>query len=358
MSFFADFLRQKAPKRGAEAPAYYQKALSAFETIMAGYFAAALALTSWAAGGFQWVPALMFAVTLLYFIGRSRIRMFLHFPLCALICVVWMIWYVPMIGWGTGSQHFLLALLLFSFFNIFIPPWVKVLICGVLLAFRYSLYAFSLAHPALIDINAAASIVLQILNSTTVFIQISICCILFSSSIQNTERELRINNQLLHREAGTDPLTGMYNRRAMLDAIDLYQKEHPMEPFSVAIADLDLFKNVNDTYGHSCGDYTLRQIAALFLERADTDYTVCRWGGEEFCFLLPGKNIDEARVVMMEVNHAVHQLPLSYEGHSFSVTVTIGVEENDFRSPVQAILEKADEKLYMGKKKGRNCVVA
>ena len=134
-------------------------------------------------------------------------------------------------------------------------------------------------------------------------------------------------------------------------------KSTPNEIYSIAIADIDFFKNVNDTYGHNCGDYTLKTLADLFQSLAPERYSVCRWGGEEFCFFIPGKNLDEAGVIMFGVQQAVKRLRLEYEGTAFSITITIGVAENDFRSPTAAILEQADQKLYQGKMNGRDQVV-
>ena len=131
----------------------------------------------------------------------------------------------------------------------------------------------------------------------------------------------------------------------------------PNDIYSIAIADIDFFKNVNDTFGHNCGDYTLKELAALFQSLAADSFSVCRWGGEEFCFYLPGKNLDEAGAIMFSVQQAVKKLRLEYEGAKFSISITIGVAENDFRSPTAAILEQADQKLYRGKMNGRDQVV-
>jgi len=114
---------------------------------------------------------------------------------------------------------------------------------------------------------------------------------------------------------------------------------------------------VNDTYGHNCGDYTLKELAALFMNTAADKYRVCRWGGEEFCFFLPGMNIDEAGREMHDVNIAVRRKKLRYEDVDYSITITIGVEENDFKSSMDQILDRADRKLYMGKVSGRDQVV-
>lgn len=142
----------------------------------------------------------------------------------------------------------------------------------------------------------------------------------------------------------------------MLDSLNDFVAANPALPYSVAIADIDFFKKVNDTYGHPCGDATLKALAGLFMER-DAKYTVCRWGGEEFCFFLPGLNLDEAGVILHDLCNAVRKLPLRFGDAAFSITITIGVEENDFQSPPDVILEKADRKLYMGKVNGRDQVV-
>ena len=86
-------------------------------------------------------------------------------------------------------------------------------------------------------------------------------------------------------------------------------------------------------------------------------YTVCRWGGEEFCFFMPGLNLDEAGVLMQDLNYAAEKMELKYDDCEFSITITIGVEEYDFVSPLEELLDSADEKLYMGKNSGRNKVI-
>ena len=156
---------------------------------------------------------------------------------------------------------------------------------------------------------------------------------------------------------GIDPLTGLPNRRSMIERIERFYKESGDQPFSIAIADLDYFKKVNDTYGHNTGDYTLVRLTELFAEHSMGRYNVCRWGGEEFCFFMPGMNLDEAGTLMNDLCFAVEKLKLEHEGKEFSITITIGVEENDFSSPLEDLLNSADEKLYMGKEAGRNRVV-
>ena len=192
------------------------------------------------------------------------------------------------------------------------------------------------------------------MNSTIFFLLVALICIVLSSSIQDAERQLRLDNETLNKEAGTDPLTGLPNRRDMISLIEDFQKQNPEHVFSVAIADIDFFKKVNDTYGHACGDYTLIQLTNLFKSESRERFTAARWGGEEFCFFLPDLNLDEAGQIMNDLSYAVEKMPLDFEDKHFNITITVGVEETDFHSSLDQLLDSADEKLYLGKNSGRN----
>ena len=93
------------------------------------------------------------------------------------------------------------------------------------------------------------------------------------------------------------------------------------------------------------------------MEKAESKYTDCRWGGEEFCFFLPEQNLDEAGIIMHDLHTAVGKMPLHYEDIDYKITITIGVEENDFQSTMEDLFNRADRKLYMGKANGRDQVV-
>ena len=357
MSLLTDFLRKKAPRPGAEIPAYYRRALAISEILLAVYFPLNVILFFWSTRQAQWMPIAMFVMVMAGLMLIGRLPMRVSFGLYAAITLVWSFWYVKTFGWSCGGQHFLILLLFLTFFNIYEPPWLKLFYFVALISFRMLLFSYSLSFPPLYALSTSTSIAFQTLNSLMFFIMMAALCILFSSNLQETERKLRLDNQELHKEAGTDPLTQLPNRRAMLNDIDLYQLKWPGETFSVAIADIDFFKKVNDTYGHNCGDYTLRMLADLFREKAGEAYSVCRWGGEEFCFFLPRKNLDEAGRVLFDICNDVRHMKLRFEDVEFSITITVGVEENDFTSPLKDILEQADQKLYMGKKSGRDQVV-
>ena len=358
MKHLREFLHQKAPEAGTETPPYYYNTLSANQKILAVYFLVSTILISLNNQQFAVIPAVFFAVTCLCIYSAKDMTMYWLLGTYTVTTFLYTGWFVYAFGWACGGQHLLLPLLLLNFFNIFIQPWLKIVNTLLLFLFRMLLFAFAMNNVPIYLLSSNMNIIFQLMNSTALFLMLSLDCIYLSNNVQETERELRINNQELSKEAETDPLTQLPNRRSMLDLISVFRLSFPETPFSVAIGDIDHFKNINDTYGHNCGDFTLTELSKLLREKAAAnEYSVCRWGGEEFCFFLPGKNVDEAWNAMFDVCESVRKMPLNFEGTEFSITITIGIEENDYRSSLEQIMDKADKKLYMGKVAGRNRVV-
>ncbi len=357
MSFLSDFLHQEVPKSGVAMPAYYRKALFISEVILAAYFLASIVLLFFTTGTLFWVPIGILAGTIICILDIDHINARINLVCFAVIVGAWLAWFVYRFGWSAGSPNILVPILPLIFFNIYEPPVGKLVYSLNLVIFRVLLFALSLGHAPIEALDRTDNLVFQIINSVVPMLILTVDFILFSSSIQARERVLTINNQALHREAGTDPLTGLPNRRTLLDEIEQFLRDNPDSQYSIAIADIDFFKKINDTYGHSCGDETLKTLATLFMEAAEGKYRVCRWGGEEFCFFMPNMNIDEAGREMTDVNIAVRRRKLRFGESECFVTITIGVEENDFKSTLEQILDRADRKLYMGKVGGRDQVV-
>lgn len=357
MNFFTEFLRMKAPKSGKEMPAYYRKALGVTAVLLIVYFLASFLLFGLARGSWQIVPLIGAAIMGVMLPNIKRMGPRAAGLTASFVIEAWCLWSVHYFGWNSSAQQFLIAPLILSFFNIYEKPKLKLLFCASIIAFRLALYIHSTHNAEIFTLVGKTRMAFQCFNTVFVYTLVALMCMLFSTSVQSAERQLRLANQELHKEAGTDPLTQLPNRRAMMDRINAYLKRSPDEPFGVAIADIDFFKNVNDTYGHNCGDYTLRELSAKFREICGDSIYVCRWGGEEFCFFMPQMNLDDAGFKMQDVNYAVKNMPLSFEGNDFSITITIGVSENDFHSPMETILDEADRKLYMGKESGRDKVV-
>lgn len=157
----------------------------------------------------------------------------------------------------------------------------------------------------------------------------------------------------------TDGLTGLYNRRHFECNFEreFLRAERYSSKLSLAMIDIDFFKKINDTYGHGCGDYVLREIAYLALQTFRKTDMVFRYGGEEFVVILTETDIDNAIIPCERLRKNVEMYPFSYGGESFNVTVSIGVcEKKSDVSTAFNLFEYADKALYSAKNNGRNRV--
>ena len=357
MKLFLDFFRQEVPKNSGQTPLYYRQTMRLNDEMLSIYFFVSFVLISLTTKKLLWPPIVFQAALLLILFKSNKINARLHLLLNTIIVCLWSVWYVTEFGWGIGGQHMLILLILLVFFCIYEPPFTKVLYFLLLLTVRMWLFQYSSTHAPSMPLDIFSQFLMQTVNTLSVFLIIAGCCIVYSSNLQETERLLLLHNEQLQLEAETDPLTKLVNRRGLLDIMTRYVRQYPEAMYCVAIADIDFFKKVNDTYGHNCGDYTLQRLSQLFMDSADGKYAVGRWGGEEFCFFFPGVNIDEAGQIITDLLIAVRKIRLEYEGNAFSITLTAGVEENDYRSGLKELIDSADKKLYRGKENGRDQIV-
>ena len=357
MRLFLDFFRQKVPSNSSKTFLYYRLSVRLNDQMLAIYFFASFVLISAAAKRLFLLPILFQAALLTKYYRSEHISARVNLFINALIICAWSVWYVTGFGWGVGGQHMLFVLVLLVFFCLYEPPLTKVCYLCMLLALRMLLFHYTSTHPPRYPLDSFSLFLMQMVNTLSVFLILAGICIVYSSKLQEKERQLLLINERLQQEAETDPLTGLINRRGLHDIMDSFVRDNPEAMYCIAIADIDLFKMINDTYGHNCGDYTLRRLAALFMEKAVGRYAVGRWGGEEFCLFFPGVNIDEAGRIVNDLLLDVRKMELEYEGNRLSITLTAGVEENDYHSSLTEIIESADRKLYRGKQNGRNQIV-
>ena len=357
-TYIKEFFNQETTKGSRTMPDYYRHALAGSEAILSIYFLMNLFLLHWGTGKWFIMPPALLCGILICLASNGRVNIFFSFYGFAAVILCWTIWYIRTFGWEYGGQHFLVVLLLLQVFNIYEKPWKKMINAMLLLCIRMCLFVYTISHMPVIALNQRESIGFQMFNSLTFYVMLAFCFVIFSSNIQKEELHLLLDNEKLQRQADTDPLTKLPNRRPMMERLQEYSVKYPKDIFSIGIADIDHFKQVNDTYGHACGDYVLQKISEKFLSASHGQYSVCRWGGEEFCFFLPGKNLDEAKDILFDVHLAVGKMNLDYKEETLHITVTIGIAENDFRSSLEELLDEADRKLYMGKINGRNQIVA
>ncbi|MBN7820613.1 diguanylate cyclase [Bowmanella yangjiangensis] len=170
--------------------------------------------------------------------------------------------------------------------------------------------------------------------------------------------DIRHSQEELKRQAATDPLTKLYNRRYFYSEADylLEVAKTQNEPLSVLVTDIDHFKRVNDTYGHQTGDKVIVEVAATLKKYCRSKDLIARFGGEEFVMLLPGVDEQEAHKCAKRILEAIQSLVLiTDEQDTLKFTVSIGVVEVDLScETVEMAVNRADKALYQAKHSGRN----
>ncbi|MCH8536133.1 MAG: GGDEF domain-containing protein [Alkalimonas sp.] len=181
--------------------------------------------------------------------------------------------------------------------------------------------------------------------------------------LQITLQELAEKNQQLEAQSTTDALSGVRNRAYFDQKIvaELNRSRREQRPLAVVLLDIDLFKQVNDDYGHLAGDQIIRQVAGLIqsnLKRC-SDH-VCRYGGEEFALILPNTDATGAWEVAERIRASLAAEALQVEDHQLSITLSAGCYSAtaDAASNPEYYIHCADKALYQAKNNGRNQVLS
>jgi len=163
----------------------------------------------------------------------------------------------------------------------------------------------------------------------------------------------------LEHESSIDRLTGITNRYAFDTTINSHilrsEQTHYLEPSpsSLIYFDIDNFKKVNDTLGHSTGDYVLMTVSSLISSIVRDSDTFARWGGDEFIVLLENTSLHQAENVAQKIQSTLELYNFEYD---LSITVSIGITERKPHEPWKQWFERTDSVLYQSKTKGRNCI--
>ena len=166
---------------------------------------------------------------------------------------------------------------------------------------------------------------------------------------------LKANMQILNRVAYRDELTGLYNRRFVVEKLaqDLME---PNRQDALVMKDVDDFKHVNDCYGHDAGDMVLVCISNI-MESVCRRHKVIRWGGEEFLIILMAVTKQECYEVCEEIRKEIQAFPFLQGNTTFYCTVTLGISLYDKEQSFKMNMTHADMALYRGKKTGKNRTV-
>lgn len=176
--------------------------------------------------------------------------------------------------------------------------------------------------------------------------------------ILELQKKLIVAREELRMQATRDPLTGLWNRAAIFDVLwrETARAQREETPLSIAMADVDHFKRINDLYGHLVGDMVLREIVRRVRAALRPYDEVGRYGGEELLLIFPQCDAQQAVHVAERLRQGVAATPIVTPERKIVVTLSIGVVPYDRSTEVQELLRAADDALYRAKQQGRNCV--
>ena len=159
----------------------------------------------------------------------------------------------------------------------------------------------------------------------------------------------------IKNESRIDRLTLIPNRHSLYNYFDCLENK---ETYALAIFDIDFFKKINDTYGHICGDYILKEIARITKDYFIDDY-VCRYGGEEFVVIFnTGNDYEKASIRVDKFRELISKHKFKFEDKIISCTITVGLNKYEDNYSIDKWVMNADNKLYEGKNSGRNKTIS
>lgn len=174
-------------------------------------------------------------------------------------------------------------------------------------------------------------------------------------SVQDVTEYVAYEQKLI-RMAKIDSLTGAYNRRYLDRRLgeEINRSLRHGNVLGLLIIDVDHFKTINDTRGHLCGDYALRRMVEILHETIRTIDILGRYGGEEFCCILPETNLERATILAERCREKVANCQFTCTETTFNLTISIGVTELSCGDTLESLIKRADEALYLAKHRGRN----
>ncbi len=312
-----------------------------------------------------WNTAVFFKTRILVSLACMILFFFLTYYVkseAAVVCYtaftfLWLLEMIPCFGWSAGMQNYFIPILMMCFFATHGSKGFKFTLAGVVLLARImSIFCYGLMLPE-VPISDISNRMIQTANITAVFTSIVTISYIYSQRENEAESKLMAYNDRLVKEAGTDQLTGLFNRRKSLECLTDLEKSSEIGTLSIVMGDIDFFKKVNDTYGHDAGDEVLKGVAEYMRINCGKEGLLCRWGGEEFLLIFAGKNGDETYHLIEKLRIYVMEHPVTVKDAEIAITMTFGIAEYDFAGNTESTIKEADEKLYTGKQSGRNRVI-
>ncbi len=200
-------------------------------------------------------------------------------------------------------------------------------------------------------ISSSALLGVHVFNLTVVFCMFSYLALFYVATVTRAHRKLA-------SMATTDSLTGLFNRRHMIELAEKVLARHQRHPtnLTLMLMDIDHFKQVNDQYGHDMGDRVLQAVSDLLKQSMRDQDFIGRWGGEEFLSILPDTDFSHAGDSAERIRKSVEELELYSDDIRVCITLSIGITQYRADELLSDAIARADVALYESKSAGRNRV--
>ncbi|MCE9688254.1 diguanylate cyclase [Shewanella sp. AS16] len=197
-------------------------------------------------------------------------------------------------------------------------------------------------------------------NTEMMAFVLSCALTLFGISLQHAQLHRSERDKLsAEKEAQLDPLSGLFNRRSFKPLLQALEAKAKAQSTFVCVAmlDIDNFKAINDTHGHSVGDRVIQSLAQILHNNCRSDDIAARLGGEEFALVLGDIGLEQAQPVLERIRSSFVDTPIAVAGDMIHCSVSIGLVENSQTAGIEPLLQLADKALYRAKRQGKNRIV-
>lgn len=302
--------------------------------------------------------SMIFYVMLTYILTKVKRRSSFIFAALAEITVFACL-SIRYVGWNKGFALFLIFILPIPFFMPLKKFSVPYILSAVIISIFTVMKTYMMNVESYYTFSDSINNAMYLMN-----IFFGAFILIYISSIYMVNREMmhlkiKAKNESLQKLASVDPLTQLFNRRAMMDFLKIIQSysEESGNPYVIGLGDIDDFKHINDTYGHYAGDEILRNISEILTECVPSEGYVCRWGGEEFLFAVPSANCEAGKRIAENIIEKLRSKQFTIDEQKITATMTIGICEVAAGDDFEKHIIIADNRLYAGKHNGKNQVV-
>lgn len=296
-----------------------------------------------------YVTAGVIAIYALFFILIKKKKYYLYALLCGNEFIAYISVTTIMLGFGTGFHFYLIGLCIVSFFTSYFSKTKdikgSIMWVGLSLAIYLTLFFITEFNSPYYAIERWLEITLFVTHAVVVFAFVASYLVVFLKYALSLEKKIM-------NESRTDELTQINNRYALYDFYDTEDKSS----MALVLFDIDNFKNINDEYGHVTGDYILKRVAEIATNTL-SDSFVCRYGGEEFVAVLSSNKEIPIFDRLEELRKNIEKETFEFEKAKIKITITLGMAKYSEGLSLEKWIEIADEKMYSGKKTGKNKTV-